>query len=267
MFYDISVPVRREYYRNYIRWCLNNFADNKNVIQLISAEFTGPLKFVRFWLDVIDEWQKETGKKATVALSTTKDVQDSILADPKRASLVNVIDIRYWHYKSDGSVYAPLGGLNLAPRQFTRLMKVGKVTFNDAYRAVNEYRTKYPDKAVIYDAENYPDMAWAVLMAGGSCPSFPVKDNEFLTAAAQMDVKDVKSDNYKLLVKSGTGIIIFSQSKSEIPVQLEKGKYQLKYIDSKTGEMTTLNKTISGNQPFDFKVVTTKTGVYWLQKI
>ncbi|MDR3651798.1 MAG: DUF6298 domain-containing protein [Paludibacter sp.] len=267
MFYDISVPVRREYYRNYIRQCLNNFADNKNVIQLISAEFTGPLKFVRFWLDVIGEWEKETGKKATVALSTTKDVQDSILADPKRSSLVDVIDIRYWHYKSDGSVYAPKGGQNLAPRQFARIMKVGNVTFKDAYKAVSEYRTKYPEKAVIYDAENYPGMAWAVFMAGGSCPVLPSTDKDFLKAAAKMDITLVNSENYKELEKSGIGIIIYSQSESKIPVQLEKGKYALKFINGKTGEEKVINKSLKGAQTYQLNVTHGNEGAYWFQKL
>ena len=137
MFYDISHPVRRELHRQYIRQCLNNFSDNSNVIQLTSAEFTGPLHFVQFWLDVIAEWEAETGKKAKVALSTTKDVQDAILADPKRAAVVDVIDIRYWHYKKDG-IFAPEGGKNMAPRQHMRKMKVGKITFNEAYKAVSE---------------------------------------------------------------------------------------------------------------------------------
>ena len=267
MFYDITNPVRRQYYRTYIRQCLNNFADNQNVVQLISAEYTGPLHFVQFWLDVIDEWQKETGRNALVALSTTKDVQDSILADPKRAAIVDIIDIRYWHYKNDGTVYAPQGGLNLAPRQHARLMKVGKVTFNEAYKAVNEYRTKYPDKVVTYYTENYPDMAWAVLMAGGSCPVLPVKDDEFLRAAAQMEVKHVNSDKYCMLVKSGTGSIIYPQSVSDIPVQLEAGKYQLKFVDGKTGEITVLNKSINGNQLYGLKVDTAKNGAYWFKKL
>ena len=266
MFYDITVPVRREYYRKYIRQCLNNFAGNNNVIQLISAEYTGPLHFVQFWLDVIGEWQKETGNNATVALSTTKDVQDSILADPKRAALVDIIDIRYWHYKNDGTVYAPKGGLNLAPRQHARLMKVGKVTFNEAYKAVSEYRAKYPDKAVTYYAENYPEMAWAVFMAGGSCPVLPVTDKEFLKAAAQMNIEQVKNDNYTKLVKSGLGIIIFSQSENTIPVQLESGKYDLKFINVKTGEEKTLTKTINGAQLYQLKVSQTAAGVYWFQK-
>ena len=267
MFYDISNPVRRQYYRTYIRQCLSNFADNKNVIQLISAEFTGPLKFVNFWLDVIAEWEAETGKKATIALSTTRDVQDSVLNDPKRAAVVDIIDIRYWHYKNDGTLYAPLGGQNLAPRQHARLMKVGKVTFNEAYKAVNEYRTNYPQKAVTYFTENYPDMAWAVFMAGGSCPSLPVKDMEFLKAAAQMDVSKPITGDYKSLVKSGTGIIIFAQSKTDIPVQLEKGNYQLKYVDGSAGIITTLAKKIIGNQLFILKPEKAGKGVYWFQKL
>jgi hypothetical protein len=73
-------------------------------------------------------------------------VQDAILNDPARAAVVDVIDIRYCSTKNDGTVYAPEGGKNMAPRQHMRKMKVGKVTFNEAYKAVNEYRTRYPKK-------------------------------------------------------------------------------------------------------------------------
>ena len=85
MFYDINHPVRRALHRQYIRQCLDNFADNSNVVHLISEEFTGPLHFVQFWLDCIAEWEKETGKHPIIALSVTKDVQDAILSDLKRA--------------------------------------------------------------------------------------------------------------------------------------------------------------------------------------
>jgi hypothetical protein len=269
MFYDVANPVRRQYYRQYIRQCLNNFGDNANVVQLISFEYTGPLHFVQFWLDVIDEWQKETGKNATVALSTTKDVQDSILADPKRAAVVDIIDIRYWHYKSDGSVYAPQGGLNLAPRQHARLMKVGSVNFESAYKAVNEYRTKFPDKAVTYYTYslNYPDMAWAVLMAGGSLPVLPIKDQGFMQAVGRMEVMPVKDGNYKALGKTGTGIIIYSQSKSKIPVTLESGNFALKFVDAKTGDVILLNKSIKGGQVYDLELNNGLNGAYWFQKI
>ncbi|MFM2291628.1 MAG: hypothetical protein RIS29_1441 [Bacteroidota bacterium] len=269
MFYDISNPVRRQYYRQYIRQGLNTFAGNSNVVQLVSFEYTGPLHFVQFWLDVIAEWEKETGQKATVALSCTKDVQDSILADPKRAAIVNVIDIRYWHYKTDGTPYAPQGGLNLAPRQHARLMKVGAVNFESTYKAVSEYRTKFPDKAVsfyTYNA-NYPEMGWAVLMAGGSLPVLPVKDQEFLKAAAQMQPQAVKSDKYKALGKSDTGNIIFAQSEITIPVDLKAGKYQLVYINPANGAEEVVNAGLNGSQVFSLQVNKGKNGAYWFRKI
>jgi len=75
---------------------------------LPAAEFTGPLHFVRFWLNTISDWEKEKGKKALIGLSTTKDVQDSILADPALSSVIDVIDIRYWHYQADGKAYASI---------------------------------------------------------------------------------------------------------------------------------------------------------------
>lgn len=46
-------------------------------------------------------------------------------------------------------LYAPEGGKNLAPRQHARKMKVGKVTFDEAYRAVSEYRKKFPEKRLL----------------------------------------------------------------------------------------------------------------------
>src|SRR5690606_34942746 len=91
-FYDIENLERRELHRQYIRQALNNFKDNTGVIQLISEEYTGPLHFVQFWIDVIKEWKQETGKHPIIALSATKDVQDAILADKERAKEVQVID-------------------------------------------------------------------------------------------------------------------------------------------------------------------------------
>ena len=266
MFYDINHPVRRELHRRYIRQCLDNFADNPNVIQLTSAEFTGPLHFVQFWLDVIAEWEVETGKKAKVALSTTKDVQDAILADPKRAAVVDIIDIRYWHYKTDG-IFAPEGGKNMAPRQHMRKMKVGKVTFTEAYKAVNEYRRKFPEKAVTFYAQNYPAMGWAVFMAGGSCPVIPCKDKAFLKDAAVMEVEETDSEDYKKMVKSGIGSIIYSNSGVEVPVQLSSGKYILRYIHPDSGEMEVISKSLKINNVYTLKVPDGKEGVYWFHRL
>ena len=264
MFYDVNHPVRRDLHRNFIRMNLDNFADNPNVVHLISAEFTGPQHFVEFWLDTIDEWEKETGKKANVALSTTKDVQDAILANPKYRNIVDIIDIRYWHYKTDG-IYAPEGGKNLAPRQHARKMKVGKVTFKEAYKAVSEYRSKYPEKAVTYYAQNYPDMAWAVFMAGGSLAGIPVKDADFLKDATGMNIIDSASDDFKLLGNKD-GCIIYSQGANSIPLELTSGKYRITSFNPKTGEETVVNKSLKLKAPYTFETSDTNA-VYWFKKI
>lgn len=199
-FYDISNPVRRELHKKYIRQCLNNFKDNNSVIQLIGEEFTGPVHFVKFWLDVIREWEKETGKKPLIGLSVTKDVQDSILKIPAYAALIDIIDIRYWHYQSDGTAYAPQGGQSLAPRQHARLLKPRKTSFEQVYRAVKEYRDKYPGKAVIYSGDSYPEFGLAAFMAGGSMAVLPATtDKEILKAAADMKPVTANDKNeYKL---------------------------------------------------------------------
>jgi hypothetical protein len=79
-------------------------------------------------------------------------VQDAILADPSKASVINVIDIRYWYYQANGVAYEPVGGQSLAPRQQARILKPKATSFEQVYRAVYEYRIKYPDKAVLYSA-------------------------------------------------------------------------------------------------------------------
>jgi hypothetical protein len=193
-FYDISNPVRRELHKKYIRQCLNNFKDNNGVIQLIGEEFTGPTHFVKFWLDVIKEWEKETGKHPIIGLSVTKDVQDSILSMPAYAAIIDLIDIRYWHYQADGNIYEPKGGQSLAPRQHARLLKPKKTSFEQVYRAVKEYRDKYPGKAVVYSGDSYPEFGIAAFMAGGSLASFNNNINaEILRSAVGM--RPVKSSN------------------------------------------------------------------------
>ena len=209
-FYDISNPVRKELHKKYIRQCLNNFKDNNGVIQFVGEEFTGPLHFVKFWLDVIKDWEKETGKHPIIGLSVTKDVQDAILANPAYAAIVDLIDIRYWHYQADGTTYEPKGGQNLAPRQHARLLKPKKTSFEQVYRAVKEYKLKYPNKAVVYSGDSYPEFAMAAFMAGGSLPSLSNDiDPELLKLATNM--KPVASNNKNEYVLSdGKNSIVYN---------------------------------------------------------
>lgn len=238
-FYDISNPVRRELHKKYIVQCLDNFSDNSNVIQSIGAEYTGPLHFVEFWLDVIAEWEKENGRKALVALSTTKDVQDAILSDKDRSALVDIIDIRYWHYRKDGSLYSPDGGVNLAPRQHARLVAPGSLSFESVYRAVKEYKDKYPDKVITY-SESLPDeLNWAVLMAGGSMAKIPRPDNpEILTLAIRMKPlkQEGKSSNQWILSDDQNYIIYSIDEESIHPGFIsDTGSYNCTWIDPQNG--------------------------------
>jgi hypothetical protein len=168
---------------------------------------------------VIREWEKETGSKPLIALSVTKDVQDSILSIPAYAALISIIDIRYWHYQADGSLYTPQGGQNLAPRQHARLLKPKKTSFEQVYRAVKEYRDKYPGKAVMYSGDSYPEFGMAVLMAGGSLPVVPANiDRQLLNEAAGM--KPVPSENaqeYKL--SNGKKTLVYSTTRKQLYLQ------------------------------------------------
>jgi len=248
-FYDVSNPVRRKLHQAYIRKCMESFTGNTGVIHFIGAEFTGPLAFVQFWIDTILAWEKETGKKVTIGLSTTKDVQDAILADPVRSKLITVIDIRQWHYQPDGSAYAPLGGQNLAPRQHARLLKPKKSTFEQVYRAVSEYRTKYPEKAVVYAGSAYDEFAWAAFMAGGSLAGIPViGDKGFLEAAAAMH--PVKSTAGMFTLTNGKAYIVYSNTTGPIQLDLSKatGTCSIHWIDPKDGRLLKTEEQAGGKE-------------------
>ncbi len=209
-FYDLNNPIRKEIHKKYIRQCLNNFKDNNNVIQFIGEEFTGPMHFVQFWLDVILEWKKETGLKPLIALSVTKDVQDSILQIKKYVDVIDIIDIKYWHYQADSTLYAPKGGLNLAPRQHARLLKPKKTSFEQVYRAVKEYKEKFPTKAVIYSGDNYAEFGIAVFMASGSLPVLPnTVDAELLKTAVGMKSVESKNKN-EYTLSNGKKYIVYN---------------------------------------------------------
>lgn len=268
-FYDVSHPVRRELHRNYIRQCLDNFKGQSNVIQCISAEYTGSLHFVKFWLNVIAEWEKETGEEALIALSTTKDVQDSILADSEYSKYVDIIDIRYWAYRPDGSAYAPPGGANLAPRQHARKVKPGKRSFESVYRAVAEYRTKYPKKAVIYSEGHYTGFGWAVIMGGGSMPVLNQNvDAGLLKAASKMLSFDTNDTQTFGLQNKETGIILFCKNKKTITADMSgfNGKYEVCFVNPSNGQLLREKQKLKGNQLNKINLPVEGDIITWIKK-
>ena len=238
-FYDLSNEKLVRYHRRYIRKNLDEVAGRSNVLNHIGVEYTGPLDFMEFWLQTVMDWEKETGNDVLVALNATKDVMDAVLADPHYSKAVDVIDIRQWYYRTDGDVYAPVGGVSLAPRQYARVMDVGTTDAECVWRAVREYRQKFPGKAVLYNASRTPGADWTAFIAGSSLAQIPaaVTAEKFYVNALRMEpVADDTAVDCHAMGKAGTGYILFTTSAScSLDLSADKGAYKLVWIDPRTG--------------------------------
>jgi len=265
-FYDEQNPTMRELHRQYIRQNLEQFRDQPNVVHLISNEYTGPLHFTRFWLECIAEWEAETGLDAKVALACTKDVQDSLLADPKLNKSIDIIQIQYWFYRvpdkrNPKDIWDPLGGLNMAPRQHIRKQPVGKTGFAEAYKSVYEYTSQYPDKAVTFYAQNYPDHGWAVLMAGGSCSDVQINDKALRAAIVTMRPQD---GPVAKVLSNGTSALLYFTTEGEAQVSnLKPGKHQLLKV-SKEG-VTTKAGSITVSASGEATLKGNNNEIYWIK--
>lgn len=232
-FYDVSNPERAGLHRAYMRNVLNELADKPNVILFLSEEDTGPVAFTQFWLDVVDEWKRETGKDVKVALYATKDVTDAILSDEKRSDVVSMIYSRFnndgdtgWWYQADGTLYAPEGGKNLSPRQWSRLLKPKRAGFEQVHRAVREYRLKFPEKPFVYDGPD--ELAWAVVLGGGSLAPLPRTTD--LTLLEALKAMGPLEDRVGLRDGAGNELVYSDQKPAGDNVR---------GIDMKTGQITT----------------------------
>jgi len=266
-FYDITDSVHRSIHKSYIEQSLNNFTTNNGVIHLIGAEFTGPLHFAEFWLEIIKNWKESTGKHAFIGLSTTKDVQDQILSNPAYSEIIDLIDIRYWHYRSDGSLYAPKGGEYLAPRQHARINDPGESSFELVYRAVREYKDRYPDKAVMFSVDENVDQ-WAVFMAGGSLAGIPeVTDSAFLESAAMMaPINMPDNDDIWALSNGEQDLIIYNQGNNSISLNCKctDGEFGIRWIQPNDGKIIK-SKTVTRNELENIeKLHPDQTEVIWV---
>jgi hypothetical protein len=168
----VSHPVRRALHRAFILHELDELSAARNLLFSLGAQFAGPLSFQEFFQDTVAEWETKTGRAVRLELATSKDITDAILADPARARQIAAIDMRYWQYRPDGSLWAPPGGKNLAFRE-TIATDFGRsgdappdTTPWQVYRQVREYHDRYPDKAIV--AWNGGAGPIPVLMAGGA---------------------------------------------------------------------------------------------------
>jgi hypothetical protein len=269
-FYDLTNARLVSYHIKNIRKYLDELADNHNVIHHLGAEYTGPLSFAKFWLKTIGAWEKEKGKDVMVMLSANKDVIDGILADPEVAPLLDIIDIRQWHYRSDGSLYAPKGGVSLAPRQYSRLEDVGIDDMDAAYRAVKEYRLRCPEKVIVYDYGYGVDKTWAAFLAGGSLCNLPkVALKGFYDAALQMQPMDklCAAKKYCGMGKEGTGYLIYSKPSSiSLDLTDDATRYTARWIDPKNGKQVGKTWKVKGGSILNIENAGIEDKLLWLSK-
>jgi hypothetical protein len=159
----VSHPLRRELHRAYIRKCLDELGGYRNVVHMPCQEYTGPASFVRFWLDVVSEWEQENGRSVLLGVGATRDVLDQFAGDERIA----VLDLRYWWYQPDGTLYAPKGGIEVAGR-FNRGQPAAQTSPEAIYRQLREYRLRYPGKALIHRIDASREQTLAFLFGGGS---------------------------------------------------------------------------------------------------
>jgi hypothetical protein len=179
-FYDITHPIRRELHRAYIFHGLDVLAGEPNVIHTAAFQFAGPLTFQQFFIDTVADWEKARGKKARLALNTSKHITDAILADAPRAAHIDAIDQRYWQYLPDGTLFAPHTDGEKAFRE-DRTAAFGKDLIPHGtpalvYKQIREYRDRFPEKLVLTHHAGHGPIP--ILMAG----AYPLL-NDF--AAAQ----------------------------------------------------------------------------------
>ena len=242
-FYDLGNDTLRGYHRKYIRKSLESVECADNVLHHIGAEYTGPADFMEFWLRTIMEWEEENGRDVKVVLNATKDVTDKILADPELQEEVDVIDIRHWYHRTDSLLYAPEGGVSLAPRQYQRIMDTGQTDGGCVWATVLEYRKRYPQKALLYNATRDRGAAWIAFLAGASLCQIPqtVQAPNFYTNALDMSPL-YGGQAFWIAGKKALGYIAYTQSgRVELDLSGDPAAYRLQWIDPGNG--ATLGKS------------------------
>ena len=146
----------------------------------------------------------------------------------------------------------------MAPRQYMRKIRTGGARFEDVYRAVSEYRKQYPDKAVVYSAQKFPEMCWAALMAGGSCAAIPVSDWAFLADVARMTPQQ-PVDGVYLLAGKDCWLIDIEETGISYTLPLPDGTYVVHDIGRKSGE-------IGRFRVVSREIMLQKPGIYWIKK-
>jgi hypothetical protein len=174
-FFSVDYPPLRKLHHDYIFHTLDELGDLPNAVFTAAYQFAGPLAFEQFLQDTVAEWEKLHNKHIRIVLVTGKNTTDAILADPVRSKQIAVVDMRYWEYEPDGTLWAPPAGINVAFReqiekQFKGYSDTPPATTPEmVYKQVREYRDRFPNIAFLPMEEGAGPLP--VLMGGGASQS------------------------------------------------------------------------------------------------
>jgi hypothetical protein len=174
-FYSVDYAPLRALHRAYILHTLDVMGDLPNVIFGVAYQYAGPLGFEQFFQDTVREWEQQHHRHIRIALTTSKETTDAILRDPVRSKQIAVVDMRYWEYRPDSTLFAPKGGIDSAFREQISKAFPGytdtppPTTPEMVYREVREYRDRYPQIALMPMEEG--TSRTPLLMAGAASPS------------------------------------------------------------------------------------------------
>jgi hypothetical protein len=121
---------------------------------------------------------------------------------------------------------------------------------------VRDYRSRYPDKAVLFSADSR--FGWAVLLGGGSLPQLPVQtDSGLLEAVLQMEPMEwpVREGRCLALSDGGTQSLIYVLSGSRLFVpQADGGEHiEVRRIDMNSGRIAA-SQVVDGGQEQELPV-------------
>jgi hypothetical protein len=158
---------RMDLHALYINKVLDTLKPYPGTLVSLSGEYTGPLVFMEFFIDTVRAWELENDHDVRISLGATRDVLDAILSDPDRSRLVDVLDLRYFWYHEDGTMFDPPGGTEMIGDYV-----MGEWSYDNTpdhlYKVTREYRDTYPELPIIDQLEADRLQTIAFLMAGGS---------------------------------------------------------------------------------------------------
>ncbi len=185
-----------------------------------------------------------------------------------RSKTIDVIDMKYWWYTSDGGAYAPKGGEQVAPRKALVEWKGSKNRSDESVaKQVRDYRDKYPDKAIICSYERLD--GWGVVAAGGSMA--PLRANpvllEAITRMQPLEPSTPLGRGQWALAEANRQYLVYAISGGAIRLDLSKaaGTFEVRWVDPGSGALHPA-PDIEGGKISEFQSPTSGRAVLWLNR-